>query len=81
MEIRQIKDMSHKINVSYKPYSSYLTNPESFANLMVTLCYKEGYLLDQLLRSQEEKFVREGGFRERLFQKRITYRKRLGLGL
>lgn len=78
-EIRKVRDTPYKTNKSYASYSSYLTNPESFANLMVTLCYKEGYLLDQLLRSQEEKFIREGGFRERLFQKRIEYRKRSGL--
>ena len=51
------------------------TNPENFANMMICLIYKQNYLLDQLLRSQEEKFVKEGGFRENLFRKRREYLK------
>lgn len=50
-------------------------NPENFANLMICLCYKQGYLLDQLLRSKQDKFVKEGGFRENLFKKRAEFRK------
>ncbi len=64
-------NLSNSSNLTYK---SYLTNRESFANLMVTLCFKEGYLLDQLVRSQQEKFIKEGGFRENLFKKRINYK-------
>jgi len=73
------KNESHESNESNKPnltYMSYLTNREIFANLMVTLCFKEGYLLDQLVRSQQEKFVKTGGFRENLFKKRTEYKKR-----
>ena len=65
-------NLSNSSNLTYK---SYLTNVESFANLMITLCFKEGYLLDQLVRSQQEKFIKEGGFRENLFKKRINYKK------
>ena len=48
-------------------------NPENFANIMICLIYKENYLLDQLLRSQEKKFIEQGGFRENLFKKRKDY--------
>ena len=65
-------NLSNSSNLTYK---SYLTNRESFVNLMITLCFKEGYLLDQLVRSQQEKFIKEGGFRENLFKKRINYKK------
>jgi len=58
-------------------YESYLTNGESFANLMVTLCFKEGYLLDQLLKALKEKFIKEGGFRENLFKERLAYKTNL----
>lgn len=47
---------------------------ENFANLMICLCYKQGYLLDKLLRSKQEKFIKEGGFRENLFKKRREYK-------
>lgn len=65
---------SNKSNLINLTYLSYLTNAESFTNLMVTLCFKEGYLLDQLIRSQQNKFIKEGGFRENLFKKRIKYK-------
>ncbi|MBI3559960.1 four helix bundle protein [Candidatus Gottesmanbacteria bacterium] len=48
-------------------------NPENFANLMLTLCHKQGYLMDQFLRAKEQKFLREGGFRENLFKKRRNF--------
>lgn len=54
------------------------SNPENFANLMLTLCLKQGYLMDQFLRSKEQKFVSEGGFRENLFKKRRDYKNKLG---
>lgn len=51
-----------------------LQKEEDFANLLICLIFKENFLLDQLLRSLEEKFVREGGFRENLFKKRREYK-------
>jgi len=50
-----------------------LNNPEDFANLIICLIYKQTFLLDQLLRAQEEKFIKNGGFRENLFKKRREY--------
>lgn len=52
-----------------------LENSENFANVMICLLFKENYLVDQLLRSMEDKFVKEGGFRENLFKKRLNYKK------
>ncbi|MFA6532483.1 MAG: four helix bundle suffix domain-containing protein [Patescibacteria group bacterium] len=77
-KMRIFPNESNKTNLSNSTnltYRSYLTNATIFANLMVTLCFKEGYLIDQLLRSQQEKFIKEGGFRENLFKKRINYKK------
>lgn len=51
-------------------------DPENFANLMITLCYKQGYLIDQFLRAKQEKFVKEGGFRENLFKKRREFKNK-----
>lgn len=47
-----------------------LDNPEDFANLLLCLIYKESYLVDQLLRSIEADFIKNGGFRENLYKKR-----------
>lgn len=49
-------------------------DPEAFANLMVTLCTKQGFLLDRFLKGTESRFIREGGFRENLFRKRWDYK-------
>lgn len=64
-------------NESYTSYESYLRHPESFANLMITLCFREGYLLDRMLSAIERKFVQTGGFRENLFKKRREYKNKL----
>lgn len=38
---------------------------------MITLINQANYLIDKLIASLEQKFIREGGFREKLFQKRL----------
>ena len=72
MEIRRIRIS----NESNSTNLSHLTNsPEAFCNLMITLISKENYLLDQLLRSIESKFIAEGGYAESLFKKRLAFTK------
>lgn len=46
-------------------------NPEEAANFMFTICHQESYLLFKQVKSLEEKFVKEGGFTENLFKKRL----------
>lgn len=46
-------------------------NPEEAANLLLTFCQMETYLLKKQIEALEEKFVKEGGFRENLFKKRM----------
>lgn len=68
----------HKTHVTHKAHEAYgvsFADPEAFANLMVTLCTKEGYLMDKFLEGVKNRFIREGGFRENLFRKRIDYKK------
>ncbi len=76
LEIRRIRINTNETHMSHKTYETHIQSAESFANLMLTLCFKEGYLLDQLVRSQQEKFIKTGGFRENLFKKRIEYKNR-----
>ncbi len=73
-EIRFTKDLPYRTYTSYKTYMIYTDNPQGFCNLLITLCSKEGYLLDRLLVANEQKFIREGGFKENLFKKRMEYR-------
>lgn len=51
------------------------TKPENFANLMICLCMKQGFLMDNFLRAKEKSFVEHGGFRENLFKKRTEFKK------
>lgn len=59
----------------HKDYQKYLNSPETAANTMVCLINQTNQLLDQKLRWTEEKFVKEGGFRENLLKKRLEYRR------
>lgn len=77
LEIRAQREFPNKSYKSYTTYMSYTDTPERFANLLITLCFKEGYLLDQLLKAIEEKFIREGGIRENLLKKRLEYRNKV----
>lgn len=74
-DTRVLRIRSTRINLSNETNWSYWTNqPESFANLMITLISRENYLLDQMLRSLENKFVTEGGYSENLFKKRLQHK-------
>lgn len=75
MEIRATRDLPYTTYTSYKTYTSYMTSSEVFANLMITLCYKQLYLMERFIAGNEKRFVKEGGFRENLFKKRLEYRK------
>lgn len=68
LEIRATR-ISNSTNLTH--WSNWTNSPESFANLMITLISRENYLLDQMLRSLEKKFINEGGYSENLFKKRL----------
>lgn len=72
--IRESSNLANWANLPNSPYARYLGKPEDFANLLIVLLYKENYLLDQLNRSLEEKFINEGGYTENLFKKRLRQR-------
>lgn len=51
-------------------------NPEEAANLLLTFCQIETFLLDRQIISLRDKFIKEGGFRENLFKERINNRRK-----
>ena len=53
---------------------------EKAVNLMITLINQANYLQDRLIKSLEEKHMREGGFTEKLYKKRIEYRNKNSRG-
>jgi four helix bundle suffix protein len=50
------------------------SDPERAANMLLTVGHQTSFLLDRQIKALEEKFVREGGYTEKLFQKRLKYR-------
>ncbi len=48
---------------------------EELANLGITLCHQIIYMLNNLLRKQQERFVTQGGIKERMHAARTGYRK------
>jgi four helix bundle suffix protein len=53
-------------------------DPEKSANMLLTFCQMEGYLLAKHITSLEEKHRKEGGYKENLLKKRLEYRQRHG---
>ena len=49
---------------------------EVAANLMITLINQANFLIDKLIISLKEKHMREGGFNEQLYRKRMEYRNK-----
>ena len=73
----KVRRLGYNRYKTYNDYKIYLPKgPEIAANAMVCLINQTNRLLDQKLRWLEEQFIKEGGFRENLFRKRIEYRKK-----
>ena len=49
-------------------------NDEEIANLGITLIHQAMYMLHKLLITMQERFVTEGGIKERMYQARVNYR-------
>lgn len=60
---------------NYRPLLPRL-NAEELCNLAITLIHQACYLLDRLIRRQEQLFVEHGGIRERMMRARLAERDR-----
>ncbi|MBI2327859.1 four helix bundle protein [Candidatus Curtissbacteria bacterium] len=70
-EIRAIR----KRSTATVPYIPNLPdNPTEAVNLLITLLNQANFLLDRQIASLEEKFVKEGGYTEKLFKRRAAVR-------
>lgn len=70
--------LSHLSNLSnlgeLKEKPSLPKNPEESANFLLTLCHQATFLLDRQIKKAEETFIKDGGYSENLFKKRIETR-------
>ncbi len=49
-------------------------SPEESANMLLTFCQMDSFLISRQITALKNKFAQEGGFRENLFKKRLEYR-------
>ncbi len=78
LRLRGILINPHGTHVTHEAHGSYeidFGDREAFANLMITLCTKESFLMDRFLAGIQKSFVEKGGFRENLFKKRAEFKK------
>lgn len=64
---------SEQLKTSYTTLI-YRMNDEETANLCITLIHQAMYMLHKLLETMQERFVTEGGIKERMYQARNDYR-------
>lgn len=79
--VEKVKKVSleGKIKLLFTPSPSYFpsspSRPSSLTlSYFIDLIKRTNYLLDKQIRSLEEKFVKEGGYTENLFKKRLLNR-------
>ena len=59
---------------AYAPLVNKMTD-EEYANLLLTLCHQTDKMMCAYLRTLEERFVTEGGIKERMYAARTGYRQ------
>lgn len=74
-DARTVRGLAYLPNKSYQSYQIYLSNPASAANCALCLINQVNFLLDHQIKVLEEKFVKEGGYTEQLFRKRLQNRR------
>lgn len=72
--LSDLRNLSNLGNLIEKP--KLLGNPTDDANFLLTLCHLLSYLLDRQIKATEKKFLKEGGYTENLYNKRIVFRRR-----
>lgn len=76
-QAQAIRKLAYAGRRSYSTYGSYIEkgSAETAANVLICLIHQTNYLLDQQLRQLERRFLKEGGFTERLYHARRAQRE------
>jgi len=77
---RKYQSDSSELSDRSDPYGVRTATAETAANTLICLINQASYLLGRQLEKQEQVFLSEGGFTERLYQKRQIARKDLNRG-
>lgn len=72
----RLRDFCYSNN-DYEAYAPMVEkmNDEEYANLMLTLCHQTDKLMCAYLEKLEQRFVTEGGIKERMYAARTGYRQ------
>ena len=72
---RKLREFCHSHN-DYSDYAPLVAkmNDEELANLLLTLCHQTDKMLCAYIEKLEERFVKEGGIKERMHKARTGYR-------
>jgi len=71
---KKLRSLCYIPDKSYKTYMTYMFSPESAANCLICLIHQANFLLDRQLSTLQKDFLEKGGFTERLYSARSTYR-------
>lgn len=73
---QRMKEFCHRNNDfnAYEPLLGKM-NDEEMANLALTLCHQTDKMMCSYIRHLEERFVKEGGIKERMYAARTGYRQ------
>lgn len=74
---KRLRDFCRQHN-DYERYEPLVAkmNDEEFANLMLTLCHQTDKMMCAYIEKLEQKFVTEGGIKERMYAARTGYRQK-----
>jgi four helix bundle suffix protein len=75
-EAQEVRARAYWSNRTHKTYLSFFSDAEKAANAVVCLIHQANFLLDRQLKTLSEEFFKNGGFTERLYQKRNEELKR-----
>ena len=72
---RKLREFCHSHN-DYSDYAPLVAkmNDEEMANLLLTLCHQTDKMMCAYIEKLEERFVKEGGIKERMHKARTGYR-------
>lgn len=74
----RLRELNRTPNATYETFKRGIENesPEICANVMIGLIKVVSYLLLKQIQAQEQAFLKDGGFREKMFQARKDFRKK-----
>lgn len=77
-KVQYVRKLCRQENAGYEVYREFIeTRPaEVVANIVVTLIHQVQFLLDRQIKALENKFLKEGGVKEKMTKMRLEHRNK-----